>query len=186
MNKQTPIQLRFATMDDLALLQYWDTQPHVILSDPNEDDYWDWEDDLQHTHDWQQQYIAELNGRPLGFLQILDPARDESEYWGQVAENVRAIDIWIGEASDLNKGYGTEMMRQAIERCFQDPDVVAILLDPLISNTNAQRFYERLGFKKIEQRRFGNDDCFVYRLDRSDWQATSTMEASVQRSSKNT
>ena len=45
----------------------------------------------------------------------------------------------------------------------------AILFDPLASNTRAHRFYERLGFRFIEQRRFGEDDCFVYRLSRADW-----------------
>jgi hypothetical protein len=28
----------------------------------------------------------------------------------------------------------------------------------------AHRFYERLGLRFVERRRFGNDDCFVYRL----------------------
>jgi RimJ/RimL family protein N-acetyltransferase len=74
-------------------------------------------------------------GRPIGFVQIIDPAREESHYWGDCEPNLRAIDIWIGEADCLNKGYGTQMMRLAIERCFADPSVTAILIDPLASNT---------------------------------------------------
>jgi len=161
------IVLRLATLADLPLLQYWDEQPHVMDSDPNDD--WDWEPELIRTPDWREQLIAELDGRPIGFVQIIDPAREETQYWGDVQENLRAIDIWIGEESDTGKGYGTEMMRLALRRCFADPEVAAVLLDPLASNTAAHRFYERLGFRFVERRMFGADDTFVYRLERENF-----------------
>jgi aminoglycoside 6'-N-acetyltransferase len=34
----------------------------------------------------------------IGFVQIIDPAREESHYWGDAPGGLRAIDIWIGEA----------------------------------------------------------------------------------------
>lgn len=158
------MELRPATVNDLALLRHWDEQPHVLASDANDD--WRWEVELARTPDWREQLIAEMDGRPIGFVQIIDPANEETHYWGKVPAGLRAIDIWIGEASDLGKGYGTQMMRLALARCFEDPIVSAVLIDPLASNVRAHRFYERLGFKKIENRRFGDDDCFVYRLER--------------------
>lgn len=82
---------------------------------------------------------------------------------------LRAIGIWIGESGDLGRGFGTEMMRQALARCFAAPEVTAVLIDPLASNTRAHVFYERFGFRFVERRWFGDDDCFVYRLDRADW-----------------
>lgn len=161
------INLRSATLADLDLLRYWDEQPHVISADPNDD--WGWEVELDRTPDWRQHLIAEIEDRPIGFIQIIDPAREESHYWGDVATDLRAIDIWIGEERDLGKGYGTQMMQLAISRCFADPTVTAILVDPLASNTRVHRFYERLGFQLIESRRFGEDDCLVYRLNRDDF-----------------
>lgn len=158
------MRLRPATLDDLALLRHWDEQAHVIAADPNDD--WGWEHELGRDPDWREQLIAEVEGRPIGFIQIIDPAREDSRYWGDCPANLRAIDIWIGEETDLGKGFGTRMMQLAIERCFRDPRVRAILIDPLASNTRARRFYERLGFCFVEHRRFGNDDCAVYKLDR--------------------
>jgi aminoglycoside 6'-N-acetyltransferase len=58
------------------------------------------------------------------------------------------------------------MMQQAIERCFADPAVQAILVDPLDCNQRAHRFYERLGFEFVVDRSFGDDSCSVYRLSR--------------------
>ena len=162
------ITLRPATIDDLALLRHWGEQPHVMKAGVDSDE-WGWETELEKNFDWREFLIAEKDASPLGFMQIIDPLREESHYWGDVAPNLRAIDIWIGEARDLAKGYGTVMMKLAIEKCFAPPEVTAIIIDPLASNTDAHRFYERLGFKFVEERTFGEDVCFVYRLDRADW-----------------
>ncbi len=161
------IKLRAAAPADLALLQYWDEQPHVIASAPNDD--WDWKKELSHTPDWRELLIAELDVRPVGVVQIIDPAREETHYWGEIEDGYRAIDIWIGEASDLGKGYGTTIMSLALDRCFSSPEVSAVVIDPLATNTRAHTFYERLGFKFVERRYFDRDDCFVYRLDQHDW-----------------
>jgi len=163
------ITLRPATPDDLAILRHWDEQPHTVASDPNDD--WEWEKELPRRPPWREQLMAELDGRPLGFVQIIDPAEEETHYWGDVPPNLRAIDIWIGEAEDLGRGYGTVMMTQAIERCFADPQVSEILIDPLETNTRAHRFYERMGFEFVENRTFDeNDYCRVYHLTRDRWQ----------------
>lgn len=46
----------------------------------------------------------------------------------------------------------------------------------LLSNTRVQPFYERLGFRCIGRRMYGDDDCLVYQLERGRWlkQAGST------------
>jgi len=163
------ITLRPASIEDLSLLQHWDQQPHVKASD-DEDDDWNWEYELERFPAWREQLIAELDGEPIGCVQIIDPAEEETHYWGQVEPNLRAIDIWIGEAEDLGKGYGTVMMNLALERCFADDKVTAVLIDPLETNHGAIHFYERIGFQFVERRRFNGSHCLVYKYDRADWE----------------
>ena len=157
------VTLRPATPDDLELLRHWHRQPHVIAA---AGDDWGWEAELARHPDWREQFIAEVGGRPIGFIQIIDPSRDDSQYWGCIAEGHRAIDIWIGDADYLGHGYGEQMMELAIERSFADPTVETILVDPRDCNTRAHRFYERLGFEYVVERQFGEESCFVYRLNR--------------------
>ena len=165
--EKSKIRLRHATIDDIEILEYWDKQPHVIAAAPDDD--WDWKEELTQRYQWRELLISELDGEPIGFLAIIDPAEEETHYWGTIEPNLRALDIWIGEARNLNKGYGAQMMKLAFERCFHNPKVKAILIDPLASNTAAHRFYERLGFEFIEERSFYGDDCFVYQLTREKW-----------------
>jgi aminoglycoside 6'-N-acetyltransferase len=158
------VTLRPATPADLPTLRRWDLDPTVrgALIDAD----WHWETELHRHPDWREQLIAEVGGQPIGFVQIIDPEREETQYWGCVAAGHRAIDIWIGDPEARNQGYGTQMMERAIERCFSDPSVHTILLDPLESNDRANRFYERLGFEFVARREFCGQQCCVYRLRR--------------------
>ena len=162
------ISLRAATVDDIPILEAWDREEHVIASDPN--DEWQWYALLSHAHEWQELLIAEIDQHPIGFVQIIDPALEESHYWGDITKGYRAIDIWIGDITNTGKGYGKQMMKLALERCYKNAAVNAVLIDPLATNTRAIRFYERLGFKFIEDRKFGEDDCKVYVMRRSEWE----------------
>lgn len=162
-----PITLRPATPKDLSLLQGWDKQPHVL--DATSDSDWEWETELHRNPAWREQLIAELNGRPLGFMQIIDPALEESHYWGDVGPNLRALDIWIAEAKDLGKGYGSIMMKIALQRCFDQPEVTAVIIDPLISNVRAHRFYERLGFEFVKETMLEDELIRMYQMNRKKW-----------------
>lgn len=164
------LELRKARTADLSTLLLWDQQPHVIASDPNDD--WNWEQELAKEPAWRQQLMAELDGRAIGFIQIINPALEETHYWGEMSGGYRAIDIWIGMEQDLGRGYGTQMMQQALELCFEDPTVHTVLIDPLAQNTRAIRFYERLGFEFLEERDFGEDHCRIYAITRSKWENT--------------
>jgi aminoglycoside 6'-N-acetyltransferase len=172
------VALRGATHADIAWLERWDTDADVIAcssDDPNATIAFggiEWAEELAAQNEHSEYLIAELDGRPIGALQIIDPHLEPTHYWGEIAPNLRAIDIWIGSPADRGRGYGGEMMRLALERCFSDSRVTAIVIDPLASNERAHAFYRRLGFRPIGRRTFGDDDCLVHELTRERWQAS--------------
>lgn len=167
------IKVRLATIDDAAVLYRWDKKPHVqaAVSDSGTSSFdADWEDELAPRDDGTLFLIAEADGVPFGAMQIIDPQTERSHYWGDSPPNLRALDIWIGEETYLGQGLGSRLMTVAINHCFSDPSVVAILIDPLKKNRRAHRFYKRFGFTFLERRQFDEEsDCFVFQLTRSEW-----------------
>lgn len=171
------VTLRPAQVSDIATLQAWDAEPHVISATTDDasaaiafGDH-DWHEELAAQTDLYRYYIGEVDGRPVGAMLIIDPHLEPTHYWGEIEPNLRALDIWIGNADDLGRGYGEHMMRQAMKLCFAAPEVIALLIDPLASNTRAHRFYQRLGYRAEGRRTFGDSDCLVHRITRAEWQA---------------
>lgn len=160
------VNLRNATLADLGILLAWERSEHIQNSIGDYDfNDWNWEQELPRNPAWRHQLIAEVqsegNGTtPIGFIQIIDPATEETHYWGEdYAPNWRALDVWIGEEDYLGKGYGTQMMVLALrDYCFVDPSVQGVLVDPMAHNKAAHRFYQRLGFRPEEDVRFFGPD----------------------------
>ncbi|MBB5517528.1 GNAT family N-acetyltransferase [Amphiplicatus metriothermophilus] len=160
------ITWRKARPDDARFLERWDEDPDVIASNPNDVGRTDWRAEIERNDPFSEILIFEEDGRPVGVVCDIDPALEETHYWGDCESGLRALDIWIGEARDRGRGVGAQMMRLALARAFADPAVRAVIIDPLASNARAIRFYERIGFRPVERRRFGEDDCLVMRFDR--------------------
>jgi aminoglycoside 6'-N-acetyltransferase len=168
------LTIRQAGLGDVPHFAAWDHDPDVIAcstDDPDAEEAFgdaEWATEIALNSEVSCFYVAEFNGRPIGAMQVIDPHLEPTHYWGEIAPNLRAIDIWIGGPEDRNRGLGAAMMRAVIDRCFAD-GADAVVIDPLASNRRAHKFYERLGFRFIERRVFGDSDCFVFRLNRADW-----------------
>ena len=99
-----------------------------------------------------------MSPEPYCFTLVLRPA---------TLDDAGLLGAWSQEPHVIC--FGTQMMRLALQQCFADVAVAAIVIDPLASNARAIEFYARLGFKFSERRRFDDDDCLVHRLTREDW-----------------
>lgn len=169
------VTLRPAVAADITWLDLWDDDPAVVSAASDDPDATvafdcDWADELAQQDEFSRYYIGELDGRPIGAMQVIDPHREATHYWGDIEPNLRALDIWIGAAADRGQGYGETMMRRAFLLCFADPRVTAIVIDPLNSNTRAHAFYQRLGFVPTHRQLLSEeDDCLVHRLARATW-----------------
>ena len=169
------VRIRAATIEDAGQLCQWDEKPHVqasISTSGTQSFDVDWEDELSARSDGTEFFIAEVGNVAIGALQIIDPAKERTHYWGPVAFDLRAIDIWIGEESYLGQGHGTHMMSWAIEHCFQPAHVQMIVIDPLSNNPRAHKFYRSFGFEFAGRRQFdAESDCFLFQLTRVSWES---------------
>ena len=76
--------LRPATVLDAPLLTAWDAEPHVIrctTDDPDATvarDAGEWEGELASPTPHWEHLVAEVDGRPVGAMLIIDPARESN------------------------------------------------------------------------------------------------------------
>jgi aminoglycoside 6'-N-acetyltransferase len=194
MTLETPgkpiLVLRAAKHADIPNLERWDRDPTVIAmtsDDPDETVAFgegnDWIENINlYKRDVWEYWIAEVDGRPIGAMQLCDPYLEPTHYWGDVEPNLRALDIWIGEPDARGQGHGGMMMSLGLVCCFEHPDVTAVLVDPLASNTRAHKFYQRLGFVPTERRMFGEDDTLVHTLTRANWSKLSSCSPDILKS----
>jgi len=130
------------------------------------EDWYDWSAELARVVPWRELLIAVEDGRPIGFVQLIDAAEEESNYWGDVEPGTWALDIWIGSPEDRGRGLGTQLMRAALARIFERDGAEAVVIDPKVTNGRAIPFYRRLGFEPVGVRAFDGDECLVMRAVR--------------------
>jgi aminoglycoside 6'-N-acetyltransferase len=160
------VRLRTATVDDIPILREWDADPVVSAATGGAGSH-DWAVEIPREVWWREFLIAEIDGEPIGFVCLIDALAEETHYWGHEEQpGAWALDIWIGSAGHRGKRHGEQMMRQALDRCFDVHGATTVLIDPLKVNANAIRFYERLGFTRVGERWFDDDLVVVHRFDR--------------------
>ena len=159
------VQLRSMTIDDVAVLVRWDDDPDVAAALGGRGaDWYDWPAELVRDVPWRELLIAEEDGRPIGFLQLVDASAEESHYWGGIEPGTWALDIWIGSPGDRGRGLGAQAMKLALRRIFDEHGAAMVVIDPAVDNRRAIAFYERLGFASVGVREFGDDERSVMRL----------------------
>jgi RimJ/RimL family protein N-acetyltransferase len=146
--------------DDYELMVRWRNLPHVR--------YW-WDPDLppltvesarnEYQPDTQPTSestacIAELNGKPVGFIQFyrwLSYAEEADEVGIPYDDRTWGIDIFIGEAGELQRGLGTRMMDLLCEHLETHLGATSIVLTTELENHTAIRCYEKAGFVRSGQ-----------------------------------
>lgn len=147
----------------MPILEMWDEDADV-QSSGGEDDNLDWALEIGREVNWREILLAEHQGSPVGVAVLIDAREEETHYWGvDVEKGAWAIDIWIGEARNRSRGFGGQLMKAALTRCFFDHGASAVLVDPLLANVRAIKFYRREGFEAVGPRMFGGDECLVMR-----------------------
>lgn len=119
-----------ATADSVADARHADYQTALaaIDADPN-----------------QEMIVVEADGAPVGCFQLTYlPGLMRRGMWRGMIEVVHVAD------GVRNRGYGTQMMRWALERC-RERGCGMVQLTSNKKRTDAHRFYERLGFLRSHE-----------------------------------
>jgi aminoglycoside 6'-N-acetyltransferase len=166
---------------DFALLGSWLARPHVAR-------WWNHESSLQAMEadfgavidrlDPADVFIVSRDTQPIGLLQRYRFA-DNPGYIAELAHLVDApgaalsIDYLIGEPTLLGRGFGSSMIRAAVDAIWRDhADAPAVIVPVSAANVASWRALERAGFTLVAtgwlepDNPIDNGDHRVYRVER--------------------
>ena len=151
----TPEKIAFHKLQisDLELMHKWLNTPHVSK----------WYGKEQRTYQQVfQKYTPRINGKasadpflvihagtPIGYLQTYRIS-DHPDYNALVKADAdtAGVDLFIGEADYLHRGFGTAMLRKFVQEViFSDDSYSHCVIGPEPGNLAAIRCYEKVGFQ---------------------------------------
>src|SRR4051812_23165019 len=137
------MDFRPLTAADLPLTASWIARPHVA-------EWWDGPLELDPIL---QQYVAVLDGEPIGYVQSYQAVACHSDGWWIDLRDpgVHGIDQFLADPAKLGQGLGTRMVRAFVAKLFEDPRVTRIQTDPSPENGRAIRCYEKAGFRRVRE-----------------------------------
>jgi RimJ/RimL family protein N-acetyltransferase len=147
------ITFRKLQMDDLVLMHAWLNSPHVSR----------WYGSGDYTFEQIfEKYAPRIRGEtpvhpniilhagdPIGYIQTYRIS-DHPYYNVHVGADTHTagVDLFIGQADFLHKGYGTAALRKFLEEVvFTDESFTSCVVGPEPDNKAAIRCYEKVGFK---------------------------------------
>ena len=132
------------------LLAEWLARPHVARWHP-EPKAWV-EAALNPPRDGAQALIV-LGARPIGYLRWRKVSRETLDTLGllEIPAGGVDIDILIGEADCIGRGYGPCALGSLVDALRRDPSIPSIGLSPSTDNVAAQRAYAKAGFVKMRE-----------------------------------
>ena len=147
--------------DDLALLVRWRGMPHVH-------EWWDPEEPPPSLEQMRAKYgprtreghattscVIEQVGRPVGYLQFYRWSSyvhgDPDDVDIPLDDDPWGLDIYIGEPDLIGSGTGTRAVALLCRYLHERRGARSVILLTALTNTRAQRAYEKAGFRKVRE-----------------------------------
>ena len=127
-----------------ALLQSWLLQPHWR-------EWWgEPEDELRLIYAVEEgehlPFIACIDEVPVAYIQCWWPAQHPDVPWVRTLKMTeRGVDISIGDAANLSKGLGTQIVKAFAAKLFAE-GATRLVIDPDKNNARAIAAYRKAGF----------------------------------------
>ena len=146
------INLRKMEQDDILLFIEWLKLSHVAAWYHEPED-WIYEVKNQAIeYPWLYHYIAEEQGRPIGFCQYYEYANSGEDWHGSIPlEGTYSIDYLIGDVNYLGKGYGAKMLQLLLDKIRQGPKAKRIIVQPEELNAASCGVLRSIGFHFDEE-----------------------------------
>jgi RimJ/RimL family protein N-acetyltransferase len=142
--------LRPMTEEDWALLLAWNNDPEVLYFSDGDDVSGRSLDEVQRIYRSVARtaltFVIEVDGRPIGegWVQEMNLPRVLARHPG---EDLRRVDLAIGEKALWGHGYGTRAIRLLTRLAFEQGADAVFAVDVADYNVRSRRAFERVGYR---------------------------------------
>ena len=149
------IGFRPLTAGDYPLLCRWLNAPHIRewWGDPDEE--LGFIRDMVEGRDTTRPYIIELDGAPVGYIQVWFLGHYQNATWieenpwlAELPLDAVGVDLSLGDPAWLSRGVGSEALGAFVRR-LREEGHETIIIDPDPANTRAVRAYAKAGFRPV-------------------------------------
>jgi len=118
--------------------------------------------------------IIEFENKPIGYLLYCDLAAyrrlnpNPKDVFSEDVEGTYCLDLFIAEEEYLNRGIGTQTVKNLVDMLFSKYHASRIVIDPSAENRRAIRCYEKVGFNIIDEKHDGVTTCVIMELKRKE------------------
>lgn len=142
MNVANHYSFHRATLDDLALLEAWQSNPHVLKWWSSDEPY----DEGDLADPRVARWIVSTSERPFAFMQDYTVHGWDDHHFADLPQGSRGIDQFIGDPEMIGIGHGSGFIGIRMQTLF-DEGAPVIATDPHPDNKRAIAVYKKLGFK---------------------------------------
>lgn len=110
-------------------------------------------------------YIIEVDGKAVGYVVSCDLyaykrlCAEPCGLFVNEPEGTYCMDLFIGEEAYVDKGIGTQVVRQFSDALLEKGK--RVLIDPSVENRRAIRCYEKAGFRAVREAHDGTARCLI-------------------------
>ena len=164
-----PISFRPVTRADLPLLAEWLARPHWREWWGEAETELGYIRDMIEGRDTTEPYLFELDGTPLGYIQMwriadnrFEPWLTEAPWLAELPDEAVGVDLSLADTARLSQGIGSAVLRAFVTRLRERGHHV-IIIDPDPANLRAVRAYKKAGFRPIPELEGRTGDSLLMR-----------------------
>lgn len=115
-------------------------------------------------------FVIYVDDTPIGFIQCCDlyayknTVNQPKGIFTDEPEGSYGMDLFIANKLYMNKGLGTQIVKQFLMYIFERFSINKLFIDPASSNKRAIRCYEKAGFIFLRNEHDGMTECHVMQL----------------------
>lgn len=163
------ISFRPLTKEDYPQFAYWLGQPHVAK-------WWREPATVEYVREHYGSdpktsiYVALGNDKPMGIIQSYFVDDYEAHATSVNMKGAVGVDLFIGEADLIGKGYGSVMLMNFVDQIIRKkyPSATGVIADPEVANNASIRAFEKAGFTKgsVVGGEYGPEQLMILRFEK--------------------